>query len=191
MPTSPTFSSTRCPTCSVDVGRAPFSMGGGSFGGGGAGGSWGGAVPVRGIAADAARADVTAVSRVASSSADAALKTSAKASSKLADLFDVDDGWLILVPIAIALAALAAAVWAIWIAPALLAEALLDVLVVSALYRKLRGVEPRSWLTGAVRRTWPAAAALAAIVVLGGFVLQRAVPEADSIGDVFVQGQRD
>jgi hypothetical protein len=98
--------------------------------------------------------------------------------------FDLDDGaFLVLLAVAIvAVAALGAALWILWIAPALLAEVLVDGLVMTALYRRLRQPQPTWWLTGAVRRTWIPALVVALLLAVAGALLHRAVPEARSIG---------
>jgi hypothetical protein len=98
--------------------------------------------------------------------------------------FDLDDaGFLVLLAVAIvAVAALGAAVWILWIAPALLAEVLVDGLVMTALYRRLRQPQPTWWLTGAVRRTCVPALIVAVLLAGAGALLHRAVPEARSIG---------
>jgi len=98
--------------------------------------------------------------------------------------FDLDDaGFLVLLAIAIvAVAALGAAVWILWIAPALLAEVLVDGLVMTALYRRLRRPQPTWWLTGAVRRTCVPALIVAVLLAGAGALLHKAVPGARSIG---------
>ena len=65
----------------------------------------------------------------------------------------------------------------------ILAEVLVDGLIMTGLYRRLRKTEePTHWLLGAVRRTWVPALAVAILFSLAGHLLQQAVPEARSIG---------
>lgn len=101
---------------------------------------------------------------------------------------DLDEGGiLVLVAILIlAVAALGTAFWIVWMAPALLAEVLVDGLVMIAVYRRLKrsGGAPY-WLFGAVRRTWVSAVIAAALFSFAGRLLHRAVPEARSIGDAW------
>jgi hypothetical protein len=98
--------------------------------------------------------------------------------------FDLDDsGFLVLMAVLIAaVAAVGAALWILWIAPALLAEVLVDGLVMTALYKRLRQPQPTNWLASAVRRTWIPALAVALLLSAAGWLLQRAVPDARSLG---------
>jgi hypothetical protein len=97
---------------------------------------------------------------------------------------DADADALVLLPAALVIVGVVAVVAVIWTAPALLAELLLDALLVSGLYRRLRNVEAQPILGAAVRRTWMPATAVALVLAGSGFVMQRLVPSADSIGDV-------
>jgi hypothetical protein len=99
--------------------------------------------------------------------------------------FDLDEGgFLVLLAILIlAVAVMGAAVYVLWTAPVLLAEVLVDGLIMTGLYRRLRKTEePAHWLLGAVRRTWIPALAVAILFSIAGHLLQKAVPEARSIG---------
>ena len=92
-------------------------------------------------------------------------------------------GFLVLLAVLIvAVAALGAALWVLWIAPGLLAEVLVDGLVMAALYRRLRRPQPTYWLTGAVRRTCIPALIVAVLLAGAGALLHQAVPGARSIG---------
>lgn len=98
---------------------------------------------------------------------------------------DLDEGGCFVV-VAVALIAavtVGAVVWVLWSAPILLAEVLVDGLLLTGLYRRLRhGPEPGYWLTSAIRRTWIPALVVAVLFSFAGNLLQRAVPEARSIG---------
>lgn len=99
--------------------------------------------------------------------------------------FELDDGgFLVLLAVLIlAVAVLGAAVYVLWTAPVLLAEVLVDGLILTGLYRRLRKTEePAHWLLGAVRRTWIPALIVAILFSVSGHLLQKAVPEARSIG---------
>jgi hypothetical protein len=98
--------------------------------------------------------------------------------------FDLEGaGFLVLLAaLLVAVAALGAAVWILWIAPGLLAEVLVDGLVLAALYRRLRQPQPTGWLTGAVRRTCVPALIVAVLLSGAGALLHQAVPGACSIG---------
>ncbi|QWP75163.1 hypothetical protein J5226_16210 [Lysobacter sp. K5869] len=103
------------------------------------------------------------------------------------DIPSLDDadvfGWIVVAIIALA-AAVLATVFALWSAPALMAEVLLDVTLAGGLYRRLRGIEAQHWLSTALRRTAVPFLLLALIAAALGFVGARSVPGADSIGDV-------
>lgn len=156
----------------VDLGPgadgAPDGMegGGGTFGGGGASGSWD-----DGFAGAASDADSVGADAVGS-----ALSA------------DLDEGWLLLLPLALLLSGLVAVAFVIYSAPLLLAELVLDIVILGGVYRRLRGVEPESWLWNALRRTWLPALVLCLLLVGLGFAMQAATPEARSIGEALAAG---
>ena len=94
---------------------------------------------------------------------------------------DADLGWVVLA-VGAALVALFAVFYVVWIAPALLAEVLVDAVIVSAVSHRLARAERRDWTATVVRRTWLPAALTIAMLTVAGYALQRAVPEARSIG---------
>lgn len=94
---------------------------------------------------------------------------------------DVDFGWVLLA-IAAALAALLAVTYIVWTAPALLAEVLVDAVIVSTVSRRLGQIERRDWTATAIRRTWLPAAIMIATLAVAGWALQKAAPETKSIG---------
>lgn len=101
--------------------------------------------------------------------------------------FDLDLGeggcFVVAAILLIAAATVGAVVWVLWTAPILLAEVLVDGVVMTGLYRRLKhGPEPGHWLTGAIRRTWIPAVVVALLFSVAGHFLQKAVPEASSIG---------
>ncbi len=141
----------------------PFSGGGGDAGGAGAGGSW------------------TQSTGGAHSSASG---------GGIWDGFTIDldlgEGWpVVLALIAIAVTAgcgLVAAAYFIYAAPSLLAEVLVDGLLIAGLYRRLQHIERRHWLRSAVQRTCLPAVLLAGVFALSGYLMQLSAPEAQSIG---------
>lgn len=92
---------------------------------------------------------------------------------------------LVVIAIALLLAAASAAVWAIWAAPALFAEILVDAALARGLYRRIPGFQEHHWLQTATRRTALPFAVTAAILALAGAAMQHFVPTAKSIGQVF------
>ena len=139
---------------------APFRFGGGGdFGGGGASSSWGSG-------------------------------GSGGGGGGLSLDVDVDDGLAIIaVVIAVALAAcaLAACLYVVWVAPILLAEILVDALLVAGVARGLKNAHGQHWLRSALRATWIPALIVFTFLALAGFVLEVAFPEAHSIGGVVKQ----
>ena len=165
--------------------------GAGDFAGGGAGGSWarlGGVgsgdieVSPGGLSPGVASPGVAGGGGAGGSGSGGGLLDSLN--------FDLDlDGegcGVLLALVALALAALAGlvvSVYVVYAAPALLAEILVDGLLVAGLYRRMKGVERRHWLRAAVRKTClPVALALLSFG-LAGYAMQRAVPRARSVGE--------
>jgi hypothetical protein len=146
---------------SQDLVEASFHFGGGSdFGGAGAGGSWG----------------------------DSAASSGVNAATDGIDIgFDLEELWLIVIAVIAIAAGLIATLYIVYIAPVLLAEILVDGVLMVGLYRRIRGVERRHWLRAAVRQTLLPALIVAVCFAAGGYALQKAVPQARSIGDVWKQ----
>jgi hypothetical protein len=138
-----------------------FSGGGGDASGGGAGGSWG--------------------ESVSSSSVSSGGPASSGGSFDL----DLEEGWLIVIAIIALIGGLIASFYIIYIAPALLAEILVDGALVAGLYKRVKHIEQRHWLRSAVRRTLLPAVLVATFFTLAGYTLQKAVPEAHTIGEVW------
>lgn len=90
---------------------------------------------------------------------------------------------LLLVVAAVAL--VMAAGYIVIIAPALLAELVVDGIVVAGLYRRVREIDDARWLRTAVRKTWIPALVAALLLGAVGYGVQRALPEARSVGDVW------
>lgn len=144
---------------------------GGASGGGGGGATFDGgalfaAAPGHGPAATSGVADV-----------------GGGAGSWLGGLFEEDGAFLVLAA-ACAAAALVAVGYVVYAAPVLLAEVALDAALLGALYRRLRREDARHWTRGLIRGTWVAALVIVLSAAAVGYLLQRAVPEARSIGGV-------
>lgn len=152
--------------------------GGGRFGGAGASGSYEGPMPLPVGDPQAASATV----------GDSGSSGGAKGIGSLFDLASADENTLPLVVVLAVLAALLslvlAVVYLIWTAPALLAEVLVDGLVVAALSHRLKRIDSPSWVGAVLRRTWLPATGVALTLGLTGYLLQRFDPAIDSIGDV-------
>jgi hypothetical protein len=136
--------------------------GGGDFGGAGSGGSWGESV---------------APSSVASSNSSV--------SDGIGFDLDLEEGWLIVVALIALIGGLIAALYIVYIAPALLAEILVDGVLLAGLYRRVKHIEQRHWLRAAVRRTLLPALLCATLFAVAGYAMQTAFPESHSIGDVW------
>ncbi|MBN8247726.1 MAG: hypothetical protein J0L84_09815, partial [Verrucomicrobia bacterium] len=71
------------------------------------------------------------------------------------------------------LAGVLACLYLVWTAPALLAELLVDGLVLTGVHRMMRRRPVAQWLPGVFRRTWFPAVCLMFFLGLSGFALQR------------------
>jgi len=151
------------PSGSSEHGESFQFGGGGDFGGGGAGGSWG----------ESASSLSSGVPRSGSSPQTVGL-----------DL-DLEEGWLIVVAIVALVGGLIASFYIIYIAPALLAEILVDGVLVAGLYRRVKPIEQRHWLRAAVRRTLLPALLVALFFTVAGYALQKAIPEAHTMGEIW------
>lgn len=101
--------------------------------------------------------------------------------------FDLDSegiGLLILAFVAV-IGAMLAAFYVVYIAPLLLAEILVDGVLVAGLYNRVKGIERRYWLKTAVKRTIIPAVLAVIFFSVAGYALQALAPEARSIGEVW------
>jgi len=95
---------------------------------------------------------------------------------------DADElGWMILIAAA-AFAGVIAVGYVVYLAPALLAEVVVDAVIVATISRKIAATERRDWTATVLRRTWLPATVLVAMLMIGGWGLQRIAPDARSIG---------
>lgn len=103
----------------------------------------------------------------------------------LPDLGIDDEGFVVFVVVAAIVAAGAASVYTVIIAPQLLSEVLLDGVLATVIYRRLRVDERRHWLDSAVSRTWLPVMLVGIFFVIAGAVCQWYAPEATTLAEVF------
>jgi hypothetical protein len=137
--------------------------GGGDFSGGGAGGSWG----------------------ESASSLSSGVPSGGSSSHGVGLDLDLEEGWLIVIAIVALVGGLIASFYIIYIAPALLAEIFVDGALVAGLYRRVKRIEQRHWLRAAVRRTLLPALLVALFFTVAGYALQKAIPEAHTMGEIW------
>lgn len=97
---------------------------------------------------------------------------------------DLDDLGFVLLAAGCAAAGVVAVGYVVYAAPILLAEVAVDAAVMGALYSRLRKEDARHWSRGIVRGTWVAALVVVLSAAGVGFLAQRAVPDARSVGGV-------
>lgn len=133
-----------------------FAGGGGDFGGAGASGSFGDAAPSEG------------------------------SSSGVLDGIGGADGEGVAIVIAVValLGGLLALGFVVYSSPILLAEVLLDVAVVGALYKKNQRHQRSHWAAGVLSRTYKPALVLAIFAAIFGFAAQSVAPEQHTLGAV-------
>jgi hypothetical protein len=96
---------------------------------------------------------------------------------------DGDDSlFFILLAIAAAVGSLVTIVYVVYLAPALLAEVLVDAVIVATISRRVARGDRRDWTATLIRRTCVPALLLISFLVVGGWALQRLAPDARSIG---------
>ena len=100
---------------------------------------------------------------------------------------DFDELWLIVIALIAIAAGLLASLYVVFIAPTLLAEILVDGVLMAVLYKRLAKIEPRHWLQTAFHKTVVPALLAAVFFSVAGYALQKAVPEAHSIAEVWKQ----
>ena len=156
---------------STGAGAGPGFGGAGDFAGGGAGGSWG-----ESVATVTSKQTVSTVTRTH--------RSGSTGSSFDFDL-DLDAAWVLVIVIALLVAATSVALYVVYIAPVLLAEIMLDGILMAALYKRVKTIERRHWLRAALRRTVLPAILVAVFFSIGGYAMQKVAPEARSIGEVW------
>jgi hypothetical protein len=151
-----------------DAAKATFG-GAGDFAGGGAGGSWtgGGAASALDVNPGGGSSVLDSLPNVPDVGFD----------------LDLDDGcfWIV-IPIIAIVGVIVAMFYVVYVAPVLLAEIIVDALLVAGLYKRLKGIEPRHWLRSVVRRTLLPVMVATALFIAAGYLMSRIAPEAHSIG---------
>lgn len=94
------------------------------------------------------------------------------------------EGCIIVVVGAVALSALIAAGYIVYISPILFAEVLLDGALSVGLRRRIGRIEERHWLESAVAQTWIPFAIVLVLLVVAGAMMHRYAPEAATLGEV-------
>lgn len=147
---------------------AGYSGKGGDFGGGGASGTFDSPIESLQVESGALSSDGNPVG------------------DALGAVSDADELAIPLFVFVLVASLLLSSFFVIYSAPVLFAELLVDGVLAASLYRRLRGLETRHWLTTAIRRTfWPFL--LTAIsVAAAGWAMELYAPGADSIGDVLL-----
>jgi hypothetical protein len=112
---------------------------------------------------------------------------SSSSSSKGGGL-DIGDGeglvFIVVILIVLAVvAALVASIYMIFLAPALLAEILVDGVLLAGMARRLRAPNAPHWSLGAIRRTWLPVLIVAMVFSALGFALEHFVPGAHSLSE--------
>jgi hypothetical protein len=149
---------------SLPRGAARFAGGGGRSGGGGATGAFG-------SPAQAASSSVTSGGRGWGLD------------------FDGDDLFWVIVAVAAAFAGIVAVGYVIWIAPTLLAEAIVNGAIAGKVYHGLRKHEDDFWTSHIFRHTIVSGLVVIACAILVGYAFNRIAPEARSIGGVWTHLQ--
>lgn len=98
---------------------------------------------------------------------------------------DLDELWFLVLALIAICGALIASLYVVFIAPALLAEILVDGLLVTTLYKRMKNVEQRNWLRSALAKTWLPLTFVVLFFIVAGYFLQKAAPDAYSIGGVW------
>ena len=131
--------------------------------------------------------DVASVSSVESSASLAEGSSEVLSSASHGLSLDLDELWLIVLALLVLISGAVLACYALYIAPALFAEILVDGVLVAGLYHRLRARDMQHWLTAAIKRTWLPVMVTAVIFAISGLLMQKIMPEARSIGQVFRQ----
>lgn len=161
--------------------------GAGDFGGAGPGGTWS-----EGVSAGARHAappcNVGGTSVGSGSGGGSGGSSGGGALSNL-DIFDADSEGCVffLLALALVVAGTLAALYVVYAAPLLLAEILVEGVLLSGLYRGMKRVRRGGgdWLGAAVRRTWLPVLLTLVTFAAAGYFLQRAAPRARSFGEAW------
>ena len=177
----------RVPSHATEAAADTFG-GGADFGGGGPGGTWDGGVSA-GMQHVAAPCDTGGASVGSVSSGGGGGGGSGGGALSGLDIFDADSEGCVffLLALALVVAGTLAALYVVYAAPLLLAEILVEGVLLSGLYRGMKSARRGGgdWLGAAVRRTWLAVLLTLVTFSAAGYFLQRAAPRARSIGEAW------
>ena len=95
-----------------------------------------------------------------------------------------DDGWVLLLLVALAAAVFGAVAWIIYAAPAILADAAFAGMLSAGLVRSTRHIASGGWVASVVGHTWLAFAAVFVLAIAFAVVAQDHYPDARTLGDV-------
>ncbi len=152
--------------------------GGGTGGGGGATGAFDG--PVTNVQA--------AFVPPSSSAADSASGVGDAVGNAASGIFDLDDGWMILVAIIVLLAAVfGSAIYLIYIAPHILSEAAFDFLLGSSLIRSYRKINHPDWIGSVFKDTYKPFLVVLLISFAAAWVIHYVAPDITKISDLFTR----
>ena len=105
------------------------------------------------------------------------------------DIFDADSEGCVFFLLALALivAGTLAALYVVYAAPLLLAEILVEGVLLSGLYRGMKSARRGGgdWVGAALRRTWLPVLLTLITFSAAGYLLQRAAPRARSLGEAW------
>jgi hypothetical protein len=152
------------------------SGGGGQFGGGGASGHFDAPMPLQALSPGPSPS-------VGSSVSEGVTDGLADSLGSVSDVADADELVIPLLVVALAVGLALSSLYVIYSAPTLFAELLLDGALAATLYRRLRGIETRHWVSTALRRTVLPFAITAVFLSAVGWGLQSYAPGARSLGD--------
>ena len=157
---------------SVDVPH--FGGGGGTFDGAGAAGAFDG--PVSNAPAD-----------VLSSSSSAA-ESSSGIGDAVSGIFDLDDGGLILIVLGVLLTAIfGSAIYLMYIAPHILAEAAFDFLLGTSLIRSYKKVNQPDWMGSVFKDTYKPFLVVLVISIAAAWTIHALYPEVTKLSDLLTQ----
>jgi hypothetical protein len=98
-----------------------------------------------------------------------------------------DEGAVPLAVILLVLGIALSSMFVIWSAPVLFAEILVDALMAAGLYRRLRRLDSRHWMSAAVKRTFIPFVLTTLAMTGAGWAMQVHAPEAKSLGEVIAR----
>jgi hypothetical protein len=159
------------------------SGGGGNFAGGGASGRFDAPLPVPSLAP-------RGPAPLSNNLSDSATSGLADGLGSVGDAVDADELMIPLLVVALALGLALSSLYIIYSAPTLFAELLLDGALAATLYRRLRGIETRHWVSTALRRTALPFAITAVFLSAVGWGLHSFAPEARSLGEALNQARQ-